>query len=128
MQMESLLKAIEESLKKSGEGFSAFLWRENIGEALESQKRFTRLVEWINQELEISGCVACIDAPMNRESEYTKGKLADYLEAVQKLSVLVHCRELLQDERTSKEQRENIEYTLGKLYGVHYNEYLDSYV
>ena len=128
MEVENLLKAIEKTLKKSGEEFSSFLWRERMGEALETQKRFSRLVEWINRELETSGCVACIDAPMNRESEYTKGKLADYVEAVQKVGVLVHCRELLTDERTSKEQRENIEYTLGKLYGVHYNEYLESYV
>lgn len=128
MQEQKLIAVLSDEFKKSGEEFKVFLWRDKLGEILETQKRFVRLVEWIGRQIEICGLSISINAPMNRDESYTKGDMATYLEGVQRFAVLVHSRELLLDANTSGEQRKNIEYTLEKLYGVHYDEYLEDYV
>ena len=128
MQTEKLLNALSEAFKESGEKFSEFLWRENIGEMIESQKRYSRLVEWIERQIDICMLRININTPANKSEDYTNGKFSDYLEDLKDVALLVNCKELLKDERTSREQRGNIEYTLGKIYGVHYSEYLEDYV
>lgn len=128
MQEKKLIAVLSDEFKKIGEQFSEFLWKEKLGEMIETQKRFVKLIEWIDREIEVSGLSIDINAPMNKDKDYTKGDMAAYLEGIQRFAVLVHSRELLLDDRTNGEQRKNIEYTLEKLYGVHYDEYLEDYV
>lgn len=128
MQTEKLLNALSDAFKESGEQFSEFLWRDNIGEMIESQKRYSRLVEWIERQIDICMLRININTPANKSEDYTNGKFSDYLEDLKDVALLVNCKELLKDERTSREQRGNIEYTLCKIYGVHYSEYLEDYV
>lgn len=128
MQEKKLIAVLSDEFKKIGEQFSEFLWKEKLGEMIETQRRFVRLIEWIDREIEVSGLSIDISAPMNKDKNYTKGDMAAYLDGIQRFAVLVHSRELLLDDRTSGEQRKNIEYTLEKLYGVHYDEYLEDYV
>lgn len=128
MQEKKLIAVLSDEFKKIGEQFSEFLWKEKLGEMIETQRRFVRLVEWIDREIEVSGLSIDISAPMNKDKDYTKGDMAAYLDGIQRFAVLVHSRELLLDDRTNGEQRRNIEYTLEKLYGVHYDEYLECYV
>jgi hypothetical protein len=68
------------------------------------------------------------NCPAHRQDGYTRGHLTTYLTAIQKLAVLVHFRELLLDGRTTEQMRENIAYTLEKLYNIWYSEHLKEYV
>ena len=86
------------------------------------------MVNWLNREIELSESVINVFAPADRTKDYTKGNLATYMEQIQKLAILIHSRELLLDSRTTREMRENIEYTLGKLYGIHYSEEFGDYI
>ena len=120
--------AIEREIRKNDGIYFSYSWREKLGEFLEEESRYAKLVNWLNREIELSESVINVFAPADRTKDYTKGNLATYMEQIQKLAILIHSRELLLDSRTTREMRENIEYTLGKLYGIHYSEEFGDYI
>ena len=119
---------LSQVFQKTNQVFFSYAWREKLEEIMIEEKRYGHLVEWLNREIELCESVINVFAPADRTKDYQKGNLVTYMEQIQKLAILIHSRELLLDSRTTKEMRENIEYTLGKLYGIHYNEELESYV
>lgn len=126
--VKDMSAAIEREIRKNDGIYFSYSWREKLGEFLEEESRYAKLVNWLNREIELSESVINVFAPADRTKDYTKGKLATYMEQIQKLAILIHSRELLLDSRTTREMRENIEYTLGKLYGIHYSEEFGDYI
>ena len=108
--------------------YFGYAWRDKIGDMLEEESKYARLVEWINKEIDM--CVQLVNAfcPADKDEGYTNGFVNTYLSQMQKLGVLVHCRLLLCDDRTTLEMRENIEYTLCKLYDIRYSTMLKEYI
>lgn len=123
-----LVKAIESQLRGQFDGYFSSAWRKGIGSMIEEASKFNSLVEWINEEIAMVQVGVNANCPADRCDGYTRGNLTAYLTFVQKLAVLVHFRELLLDERTTEQMRENIAYTLEKLYNVRYSEYLKEYI
>nr|DAP89027.1 MAG TPA: hypothetical protein [Caudoviricetes sp.] len=126
--VKDMSAAIEREIRKNDGIYFSYAWREKLGELLEEESRYAKLVNWLNREIELSESVINVFAPADRTKDYTKGNLATYMEQIQKLAILIHSRELLLDSRTTREMRENIEYTLGKLYGIHYSEEFGDYI
>lgn len=126
--VKDMSAAIEREIRKNDGIYFSYSWREKLGEFLEEESRYAKLVNWLNREIELSESVINVFAPADRTKDYTKGNLATYMEQIQKLAILIHSRELLLDSRTTREMRENIEYTLGKLYGIHYSEEFGDYI
>lgn len=130
--MESeLIKAIQNELQKSGSSYFSYAWREKmeqINSFLEEESRHSKLVVWIEKELELMGEIKDIFCPADKTETTTRREIDTYLKTMQKLAVLVHFRELLLDDRTTTEMRDNIEYTICRLYALEYSEMLDCYV
>ncbi len=127
-EVNDLYEALSKSLRKNNQTFFSYAWREQIENMIATESKYSRLVEWIDREIELSGELLNVFSPADKTEDYTKGYLANYLEQIQKYAVLVHCKDLLLDSRTTTQMRENIEYTLGKLYGIHYSNELEIYV
>lgn len=126
--MNNIEKAIENSIRENLGFYFSSAWRDKIGDMLEEESKYARLAEWVNKEIE--RCVKLVNAfcPADKDEAYTNGFANTYLSQMQKLGVLVHCRLLLYDDRTTLEMRENIEYTLCKLYGIKYSTMLKEYI
>lgn len=128
MEYENLLNAIRNEFRKHQTVYFEYAWREKIGEFLEAESKYERLVDWINKELELWGETANVFNPADRNENTTLAMVNKYQEIMGKIAVLVHCKELLLDSRTTTKMRDNIEYTLCKLYKIHYSEELKCYV
>lgn len=125
---DKVINAIQKVLKsKLGEYYSC-AWRENIKELLETESKYTKLVKWLDGEIEQRLLMINVFCPADRNENYTNNDFKIYSEQMKDLAIMVHCKELLNDERTTTKMRESIEYTICKIYGVHYSEYLKEYV
>lgn len=128
MEYDSLLNAIKNQFSKKQSVFFEYAWRDTLGEILEKESKYEKLIEWIDKELELCGDVANVLSPADKTESTTLAMMNTYKELMQKIAVLVHNREVLLDNRTTNKMRDNIEYTLCKFYNIHYNKELNCYV
>jgi hypothetical protein len=131
MGINEIINAIQKEVAKGNEEFFGYAWREKMGELgefLEEESKYAKLVEWIDKELEQCNSLKNVFCPADRTESTTISMVNNYGELMKKLAILVHCKELLLDSRTTIKMRENIEYTLCKLYRIRYNKQLKSYV
>lgn len=126
--MQQTVKNIEKAIKRELGEYYHCAWREKIVEMVENEEREKQLVEWIKNEIEIAVKVANVVCPADMDKKYTDKDFALYLEQMQKIAVLSHFKTLLLHFYTTNEMRKNIEYTIGKIYGVKYDETMNSYV
>lgn len=120
--------ALEKQFGAQYAEFFAQTWREHAGEFLEQSSRFSKLVEWCDEEIKEAAAMINAMSPADRTDFYTVAAAKEFREHLHALAELVYYRGLLCDNRTTTAQRENIEYTIEKLYSVHYNAYLGAYV
>ena len=126
--VDRILKVIEKELKKGFIEYFSYAWREKINESLlEEESKYSRLVEWISSEIEQRVSIVNVFCPADKNENYTNNYFSTYMDQMKELAVLIHFRELLLDKRTTTQMRENIEYTVEKVFGVHYNDYLKIY-
>ena len=131
MEIKDIINAVEKEIGKSKDEYFSYAWREKLGELgefLAEESKYSQLVKWIDKELEQCNSLKNIFSPADKDEKTTRAMVNTYLELMQKLAVLVHCRELLLDSRSTTKMRENIEYTICKLYRVHYSEQLKEYI
>ena len=131
MGINEIINVIQQEVKKGNSEFFSYAWREKLGEIgsfLEEESKYARLVDWINKELENCSSLKNIFCPADRDENTTLAMVNIYSDLMKKLAILVHCKELLLDERATTKMRENIEYTLCKLYKIRYSKELDCYI
>lgn len=131
MGINEIINAIQKEVKKGNSEFFDYAWREKLGELstfLEEESKYARLVEWIDKELEQANSLKNVFCPADKNELTTMTMVNTYCTLMQKLAILVHCKELLLDNRSTTKMRESIEYTLCKLYRIKYNEKLKVYV
>jgi hypothetical protein len=119
-----LCEVLRLAFAKNNQTFFGYAWREKLGEFLEEESRYAKLVEWLNKEIGRRGDMINVLSPANWSNEFETG----YIENLKEFAVMVHTRDLLLDNRTTMEMRERIEKMLCNHYGIHYNEELESYV
>ncbi len=122
-----ILYKIEKELNKGFEEYFSYAWREKIDEMLTQESKYTKLVEWINTEIEQRISLVNVFCPADKCEGYTSKFFQTYTEQIKDLAMLIHFRELLLDSRSTTKMRENIEYTIEKVFRVHYNEFLNCY-
>ena len=125
---ESLIDVLEGEIRKGLDGYYSCAWRDKLGKLLESESRYVALAKWAKEKRDFNEGLMHTFSPADRDDGYTRGMLNTYLECAQKVCVLTHLYELLIDGRTTDAMRENIEYTLCKVYGLRYSEYLKEYI
>ena len=120
--------ALEKQYGKQNAEFFAMAWRQMEGDLLEQSKRFSKLLDWCDKEIRQASIGVNVFSPADKTEDYTQGNVQLWRSSVHYLAELVYFRGVLMDSRTTNEQRQNIEYTICKLYGIAYNETLGDYV
>ena len=131
MCIEEVVKDLEKVLEKSNSVYFSYAWREKlgeIGELLEVESRYSKLVNWIDKEIIFCNNTKNVFCPADKNESTTISSVKMYCELMQRLAILVHCKMLLLDGKTTTKMRENIEYTLCKLYGINYSEEFGQYL
>lgn len=128
MTTKDLIDAIGTRLKKEGNLFLPSVWTEAVVSAAERQNRWGKLVAWTDRRLDELAVATNVMTPANRDEDYKKRDLDGWLDNMKDIAVLTSCELILLDEKATEAQRENIEYTLEKLFGVRWSEYLNDYV
>ena len=125
-----ILKRIRQEINNSFGHYFSYAWREAIGEMLEQESKYSKLVDWIDREIKDKMTTANFFSPadMDKIGDYTNDFFETFREQLSDVATLTYFREVLLDDRTTTKMRENIEYSIGKVFGVHYDEYLKDYV
>lgn len=125
---EELFGLVDTILSQTLDTYFSYAWREHLGEFLAVESRYSKLVEWIDKEISMCKMLINVFCPADKHENYTNEDIRNYLSNMQKFSVLTHCRFILLDSRSNTKMRENIEYTLCKLYDISYDEELGKYI
>lgn len=131
MLEENILKAIKDELNKGNNEFFSYAWREKLnelGDFLEEESKYAKLVNWINKRIDLLNSTKNIFCPADKSEKTSVSMVNTYLRFMQDMAVLIHCREILLDNRTTTKMRDNIEYTLCKLFKIRYSKHLGEYV
>ena len=126
--MNNLLKNIEKFLIENNEIYFSYAWREKINEFLSDESKYSRLIDWINNEINNYKENLNLFNPADKIDGYTNSFLKTYRDSCMNLTMLLNFKYILLDNRTTMSMRENIEYTICKLYNIHYNDLLKIYV
>ena len=121
-------KALTETYGERTAEFFAAAFRQVGGELLEQASRYNSLIDWLDNEIRQAGGIINAFSPASKTEDYTTEHAKLWREQVHYVAELVYFRGLLIDNRTSNQERQNVEYTVCKLYGIKYNEYLGGYV
>ena len=128
MTTKDVIDAIGTRLKKEGNLFLPSVWTEAVLAAAEKQNRWGKLVAWTDRRLDELAVATNVMTPANRDEVYKKRDLDSRLDNMKDIAVLTSCELILLDDKATEGQRENVEYTLGKLFGVEWSENFNDYV
>ena len=128
MKSKDLIKAIEREYAKSMDAYFSYAWREKVNEFLSDESKYARLVDWINNRIDFNRDTIDVFNPADKYEQYNNGFFKNYCNACKELAMLINFKEIILDNRCTTEMRENIEYTICKIYKIHYSEQLKCYV
>lgn len=126
--MRKVLRKIERELNGSFIQYFSYAWREKVNEMLTTESKYSKLVDWLNKEIENRLSTANIFSPADRTEDYKTEFYHTFREQLSDISFMVYLRELLLYEKSTTQMRENIEYTICKVFGTKYSEYLEDYI
>jgi uncharacterized membrane protein YebE (DUF533 family) len=122
-----ILRKIENELNKSFIEYFSYAWRENLDEMLTTESKYSKLVQWLNNEIEKRVSVMNCFSPADYD-DYTSEFYKAFREQLSDISFMIYLRELLLDSKTTRKMRENIENTIEKVFNVKYSEQLKDYI
>lgn len=128
MQAEDLIKAVEKEYGKSKDEYFNYAWREKITECLNEENKYSKLIEWINERIDLNKININIFNPADRTEQYTNGFFELYRKSCEEIAMLINFKIIILDKRRSIQMRENVEYAICKIFNVCYNKELDSYI
>lgn len=128
MSVDDLLENIEKFMIDNNKVFFSYAWRENVNNLLSSEDRYSKLINWINKEIEKHKTDMNIFNPADKVIGYTNEFFKNYETACKNIAMLLNFKEVLLDGKCTIKMRENIEYTICKVFNIKYNEMLNDYV
>lgn len=128
MEKEAFLSYLEDFMIDNNVEFMDFALKEQITNLLEQSSKYAKLVEWIDKQIEVNKNNMNAFNPSLRNDDYINAYFKNYDEGCKNVAMLLNLRFILSNKHCTNEMRENIEYTICKVFGVHYNESLQAYV
>ena len=125
--IDKILNSIEKELQKNNKAFFSYAWRENIINFIECESKYEALLKWINSTIYTQTIGINVFNPADKTDTYTNEYFKNYMESLKNFAFLVNMRDILCDQRTTTQMRDNIEYTICKVYNIHYNKELNEY-
>lgn len=124
-----LEKEYQRLFQKNNLNFFSYAWRENVNEFLSSESRYSRLVEWINEQIEDCFSLINVFNPSDWAGDkvFTIDMMNTYLEKCMELSFLINARTIILDNKCTTEMRKKIEYSLCKMFNIKFNKDLGLY-
>lgn len=115
-------EGIRKIFEENNQEFFSYAWRKHIDAFVRFESKYNALLEWINAMLEVQFSVVNALNPADKDNSYTGAMLKDYLGACQDVAVLTNAKTIMLSPSCTTEMRSNIEYTLSKLFQIHYAE------
>lgn len=128
MNSEELIEAIEKEFLKSRNEYFNYAWREKLDGIIADENKYCALLDWICNKVYASQSVIDAFSPADRTQQYTNSFFGIYADACRDVAMLLHLKGIIKDVRCTTEMRDNVEYVICKIYGVHYNKELGIYV
>ena len=128
MQAEDLIKAVEKEYGKSKDEYFNYAWREKITECLNEENKYSKLIEWINERIDLNKININIFNPADKTKQYNNGFFNLFKKSCEEMAMLINFKIIILDKRCSMQMRENVEYAICKIFNVCYNKELDSYI
>lgn len=128
MNSENLIRVIEKEYAKTQDIYFSYAWRERVEETLKEESKYARLVEWINERVNLNKTIIDMFNPADRNEQYNNGFFSNYRKACEELAMLINMKCIILDNRCSSKMRENIEYAICKIFGIHYSQELGYYL
>lgn len=128
MESNKIIEAIGKEIGDINTFFVGCEIKEKLGKFIEKGTRFSRLVEWIDEELKYHKNIVKALHPAQVNEDYTRNQFDTALNSLKDIGLLVLSREILLSYETSQNEREAIERRLTKYYKIHYNEMLECYI
>lgn len=132
-QAEKLAKRMLDGLKKEcdaffgGHYFFENTWRSAIENNVKQVIELDKLVKWIDGRLADCEIPLLYFCPADKTDKYTNGMFCSFKGALGEWALLKAMRNLLTCPLCTDAQRQNIEYTLKKEYGLRYNPIMQVY-
>lgn len=128
MSVEKLMKLLAKQYRKNNKVFFSYAWRENLTNYFEKDSKYQALVEWIDKRLELAQDLQNVFNPADKIDGYTNAYFDTFKETSMNLAILLNFKSLLLHTNTTTTMRDNIEYSICKIYNVKYNKELNSYI
>lgn len=128
MDSQKLIEAIEKEYDKSLDTFFSYAWREKVDEFLDDESKYSRLVDWINEQIDLCKDNINIFNPADKIKQYSNGFFNIYSNACKNIAMLLNFKGIILDKRCTTKMREDIEYTICKVFNIHYSEQLKIYI
>lgn len=128
MDIETLIKLLEKQYIKNNKEFFSYAWRENLTNYFEEDSKYQALIEWIDAELKSAQAVQNVFNPADKIDGYTNAYFDTFKKVSMNLAILLNFKHLLLNTNTTTTMRDNIEYSICKIYNVKYNKELNSYI
>lgn len=128
MEKEAFLSYLEDFMIENNLEFMNFALKEQVTNFLEQNSKYAKLVEWLDSEIEFYKNNMVAFNPSLRNDDYINAYFKNYDEACKNIAMLLNLRFILVNKHCTNEMRENIEYTICKVFNVHYNDNLEAYV
>lgn len=119
VMLENLMKNV---FKENGQEFFSYAWRDKVKEFVEFELKYTQLLDWINERIEVEFNIINSFNPADKDDKYSKAEIKLYLSACQTVAVLLNAKEIITNDNCTTKMRENWEYTLCKLFDLSYNK------
>ena len=126
--IEKILNSIENELKKNNQHFFSYAWRENIINFVENESKYDQLLKWINNQIELQKDKINVLNPADKLKNYSIENFKTYMDALRDFAFLVNMKEILCDTKATNEMRDNVEYSICKIFKIEYSEFLKCYV
>ena len=123
-----MINNIEKFLQKNNITFFSYAWREKINETLTTESKYSKLVDWINEEIENQRINLNVFNPVDKTENYLTADLKIHLRACQNIAFLLNSKWIILDNNCTTKMRANYEYTICKLFNIKYNAELGVYV
>ena len=78
--VKDVCAAIEREIRKNDGIYFSYAWREKLGEFLEEESRYAKLVNWLNEQLELYGGTINTFSPADWSEEFEES----YLKQIQR--------------------------------------------
>lgn len=128
MNGREIMKSFEEYFKKNNLFFFDYALKDNLKNYFEYDSKYQALLEWIDRELRSEQITQNIINPAIKEDGYTNGDLERFKEASMNVAMLLSFRNLLVDSTTTTTIRDNIEYSICKIYNIEYKKEFNGYI